>query len=89
MVADNLEKVQMRGERIDELDERAGESNDCVSNMLWVGLIKSCAQLSSPHTPGNFYCAVCLGTSLSCCNGTVEEHMHYGVHTLHSGRGSE
>ena len=26
MVADNLVKVQMRGERIDELDERAGES---------------------------------------------------------------
>ena len=51
MVADNLEKVQMRGERIDELDERAGESNDCVSNMLWVGLIKSCAQLSSSPYP--------------------------------------
>ena len=26
VVADNLVKVQMRGERIDELDERAGES---------------------------------------------------------------
>ena len=84
MVADNLEKVQMRGERIDELDERAGWSYDCVSNnMLCAGLInlvggadKSCAQLSSLAT---VYCAVWFGTSLSCCMETVEEHVHYGI----------
>ena len=35
VVADNLVKVQMRGERIDELDERAGES--IKPNLVSVG----------------------------------------------------
>lgn len=83
MVADNLEKVQMRGERIDELDERAGWSYDCVSNMLWAGLINLVGGAVPSYPPliplATVYCAVWFGTSLSCCMETVEEHVHYGI----------
>ena len=62
MVADNLEKVQMRGERIDELDERAGWSYDCVSNMLWAGLINLVGGAVPSYPPliplATVYCAV-------------------------------